>query len=425
MTDYQDMQPANNARQLIFIGLSVIIIAALVFALWYWIIRTPMAPAFTGLKSSDASVIIGELKRQKTPYELADDGTTILVPKDQVDASRIGILGGDLPLKGTVGFELFNKTDMGLTDFAQKINYQRALQGELARTLMSLDNIETARVHLSLPDSEVFQEDKRPPKASVTLTPKMGRTVDGGTVAGVQRMVASAVPDLEAANVSVLDGGGQVLSQDVAPSLPKIEDGIQMGAIQQFYAAKVREAIAPILSDPTMRITVWTPADARLTDASAETTGLDKNGSIGSKTVRNFPIRISIATPGVPDSSIRQRLIPFLSQSVGYDPLQGDSLSLLSLPISSDISVTTPGGSTPPVPNPPSMPQTPTGWGDQSALLTFNWLPVIFGMIGAFLLFLVIRWVIRRREMTDAKREIFADRLKMLLDQREEVNRGG
>jgi flagellar M-ring protein FliF len=412
MADPQGFGRNNSARQIILIGLTVVLISAVLFALWFFAIRTQMAPAFTGLKSADASVIIEELKRQKTPYEIADDGATIKVPKEQVDASRIGILGGDLPLKGTVGFELFNKTDMGLTDFAQKINYQRALQGELARTLMSLDSIETARVHLSLPDAEIFQDDKRPPKASVTLTPKLGRRVDGPSVIGVQRMVASAVPDLEPANVAVLDSAGQLLSQDVGPSLPAIDDGLQMGAMQQFYAARIREAIAPVISNPAMRITVWTPAEATLPKV------IDGQGDAKSEPERSFPIRVSIAIPGTPDVQLRQKLIPYLGQSVGYDPLRGDSLSVLSLPVAADVVVTTPSPSAIGVSQ-----DAPAGWGDQSAQLGFSWWPIAVG--SAFAILLLFLWPVfkRRMEMTAEKRDVFAGRLKLLLDQREVADR--
>jgi flagellar M-ring protein FliF len=410
MIDTQEFGKNSGARQVILIGLAVVLISVVLLTLWFFVIRTQMEPAFTGLKSTDASMIIEELKRQKTPYEIADNGATIKVPEGEVDAARIDILGSDLPLKGTVGFELFNKTDMGLTDFAQKINYQRALQGELARTLMSLDIIETARVHLSLPEAEIFQDEKRLPKASVTLTPKLGRRVDAPSILGVQRMVASAVADLEPDNVVVLDSTGQLLSQDVGLTLSSSDEGLQMGATQQFYAAKIRESIAPVISNAAMRITVWMPPEANLP--------LMKDDQTNSKLEqeRSFPIRISIAVPGVPDIQLKQKLIPYLTQSVGYDTLRGDSLSVLSLP-----NITTPAASV--VLNTQNRSSTGTsnasqiGWGDQSGLLNNTWWPIALG--GAVVILMLLLWPVlkRRQEMTFEKREAFSSRLKQLLDQ--------
>jgi flagellar M-ring protein FliF len=159
-----DDRAARNRRQLILIGAGAIALAVLIFLLWLLVLRTPMVPAFTNLKATDAALIVDELKRQNVPYKLENDGATVLVPQDQVDAARLGILGGDLPLKGTVGFELFSKSDMGLTEFAQKINYQRALQGELARTLMSMSTVESARVHITLPETGVFRKGTARPR---------------------------------------------------------------------------------------------------------------------------------------------------------------------------------------------------------------------------------------------------------------------
>ncbi len=133
---------ALSLRQQVFLALGTACVLCLVLGVvWFFGLRTTWAPLFTELRPADAATIVADLDRKKIAYRLADGGTEILVPADLVDSARLDVMTGDLPLKGTVGFELFNKSDVGLTDFAQKINYQRALQGELERTIM------TARRH--------------------------------------------------------------------------------------------------------------------------------------------------------------------------------------------------------------------------------------------------------------------------------------
>ena len=171
------------AQRQILLAVGVVVIAVFLLGSVYFVfLRKPDVILFSNLRPTDAATIVAELDKKKVPYRLADDGTTILVSADKVDATRLGILSQDLPLKGSVGFELFNKSDIGLTEFAQKINYQRALQGELSRTIMAIDAVDTARVHLSLPEDTIFRDDKRSPKASIALTLKPGRSLSTTSV---------------------------------------------------------------------------------------------------------------------------------------------------------------------------------------------------------------------------------------------------
>src|SRR5262245_28297346 len=135
-----------------FAAAAAAVLVAAVAAAW-WILRDDRQPLFTDLDPHDAAAIAAELERMKLPYGVADDGATVLVDKNAVHATRLKIMGKGVDLKGTVGFEIFNNTDFGMTEFAQKINYQRALQGELARTIGALAEVKSARVHLVLPES--------------------------------------------------------------------------------------------------------------------------------------------------------------------------------------------------------------------------------------------------------------------------------
>ncbi len=205
---WQEM--SEQARAGFVIG--VVVIFALTIGAAFWVGRTDYQPLFTDLGSQDAATIIGELERMKVPYKLGGDGTKIMVAEELVYETRLKLMGKGVPLQGGVGFEIFDTSDFGMTEFAQKINYQRALQGELARTIMAFDEIKYARVHLVMPETSIFKQNKAPTKASVTLLLKEGRQLRSEQVLGIQRLVAAAVSGLDTAMVTVLDQRGIALT---------------------------------------------------------------------------------------------------------------------------------------------------------------------------------------------------------------------
>lgn len=168
---------------------------------------------YANLSGSDASAVLERLKEQKIPYRLEDGGKAIHVPVDKVYELRLEMAGAGLPQGGGVGFEIFDKQSFGMTDFAQKVNYRRALQGELARTIASLAPVESARVHLALPEKRVFKEQQQPATASVILKLVPGRELNEGQVQGVVNLVVGSVEGLESGRVSVIDSSGRVLSK--------------------------------------------------------------------------------------------------------------------------------------------------------------------------------------------------------------------
>jgi flagellar M-ring protein FliF len=199
------------ARALLVGGL-VLFLGAVVFFAW-WAFRVEYQVLFTDLKPQDAQAMTAELDRQKMAYRLGENGSTILVDKNQVHATRIKLMGKEIPLQGVVGFELFNNTDFGMTEFAQKINYQRALQGELTRTILSLAEVSDVRVHLALPEQGLFKQASSKPKAAITLTLKQGQNLRPEQVFGIQHLVASATPGMTSADVAVVNHQGIALSR--------------------------------------------------------------------------------------------------------------------------------------------------------------------------------------------------------------------
>ena len=168
---------------------------------------------FSGLSPQDAAVMTAELDRMKVPYRLADEGATILTEADVVHKTRLKLMGKELPLHGGVGFELFNAGDFGMTEFAQKVNYQRALQGELTRTILSIADVKSARIHVALAEDGLFKRADNKPKASVTIALKNGRTLTSEQTAGIQRLVAASVPGLVSQDVTIVNEQGIALTR--------------------------------------------------------------------------------------------------------------------------------------------------------------------------------------------------------------------
>ncbi len=175
--------------------------------------RPKLEVLFSGLESADAGAIVSKLQERSIPYELTNGGTVIKVPAKNVHEMRLAMATEGLPQGGTVGFEIFDKSNFGLTSFTQRVSYQRALQGELSRTIGQLDLIEQARVHLSIPEKKLFEKDDAHTSASVVLKLRSGSEVGSEQVAGIVHLVASAVEGLDAKNVSVVDTAGNVLSE--------------------------------------------------------------------------------------------------------------------------------------------------------------------------------------------------------------------
>ncbi len=169
---------------------------------------------YTDLSSIDSGAVATKLEESQIPYEISSDGSRILVPGDEVGRARMLLASEGLPNGGSVGYELFDKqSGFGTTNFVQNINQVRALEGELARTISSLDNIRSARVHIVLPQRQKFSRETRAPSASVVLGVNSGSVVDRQQIVSVQSLISSAVPSLKSRNVSVVDSNGNLLAK--------------------------------------------------------------------------------------------------------------------------------------------------------------------------------------------------------------------
>jgi len=183
-----------------------------ILAMSFWIKTPDLQLLYANLSEQDASAIVDNLKSQKIPYELSNQGKTIRVPANQVHEVRLKMASEGLPEGSEVGLEIFDKTSLGMTDFIQKLNFQRALQGELSRTIKTLDAVSHARIHLVIPKQTLFIREKPKGKASVTIKTKAGKTLNEKQVQGIIHLVSSSVEGITADNVAVVDMKGNLLS---------------------------------------------------------------------------------------------------------------------------------------------------------------------------------------------------------------------
>jgi flagellar M-ring protein FliF len=174
--------------------------------------QTPnLSPLYSGLSLEDSSAIVTELQTLNIPYELRGDGDTILIPRDQITSTRMTLAGSGLPQRGQVGYEIFDEqSTLGATSFVQNINNVRALEGELARTITSLTRIKSARVHLVLPERELFRRERTDPSASIVLSVR--GELSSGEIRAIQHLVASAIEGLTPTRVSIVDDQGNLLA---------------------------------------------------------------------------------------------------------------------------------------------------------------------------------------------------------------------
>ncbi len=201
----------SRSQQILLVTVAVLL-PIVVFVGSQWLGEGQYVPLFASLSTEDAGTLIAHLKATKTPYQVGGAGDQILVPADRVNEVRLRVATQGLPLGGGVGFEMFDKPSLGISDFAQRLNHQRALQGELARTIGQLRGVTRARVHLVLPQPSLFTDRERPASASVFLKLAGGTTLNGEQVRGIVHLVASSVEGLNADHVTVVDTGGRVLS---------------------------------------------------------------------------------------------------------------------------------------------------------------------------------------------------------------------
>jgi flagellar M-ring protein FliF len=221
-------------------------IAVLAIAAVIWSMQADYRILFSNLSDTDAAAIVTELKHSKTAYRLSDGGATIRVPADRVYETRLALMSSGAPLSGGVGFEIFDKQGLGATEQSQRVSYQRALQGELSRTISALEHVRQAHVLLAMPESSLFRRDRQEARAAVSLIMQPGPSLEREQIAGIQRLVAASVTGLDPARVVVTDQRGVTLSGPDSLTGPGGVGGNRLAMkreIEEYFTRKVADLL--------------------------------------------------------------------------------------------------------------------------------------------------------------------------------------
>jgi len=247
-----------SLSQRVIIGVTATFCIAVFFALIMWLNTPDMQVLYANLGTEDAGRVVKSLEDQNVPFQLGEGGTAILVPADQVYTLRMKIAGeGTIQGQG-LGFEVFNEVKLGQTEFVQKINYQRALQGEISRTLMAFPAVENARVHLVIPARSLFIEEQQKPSASVVLKLSGASRMDQRDVMSIVNLLTMSVEGLDKSRISIADTSGKVLFQ------PNEEDGLSLSATQvdmtnaaqARFERRIEELLMPMVGAGKVKATV-------------------------------------------------------------------------------------------------------------------------------------------------------------------------
>lgn len=184
----------------------------LFFFIIKWAGKPEFSPLYNDLDANDAGDVIARLKERKIDYKISSNGASIMIPQDKIHEMRMDLASMGLPQGGGIGFEIFDNTKLGMTEFVQNVNYQRALQGELARTINCFDEVISSRVHIVMPSKSLFIEDEQPATASVVLKLHHGRWLSGNQIQGIIHLVSSSISGLQPENVTVIDNSGRMLA---------------------------------------------------------------------------------------------------------------------------------------------------------------------------------------------------------------------
>ena len=256
------------------LGGGIALVVAIMAALWMWSQAPEYRVLFSNYSDRDGGAITASLDQMGVKYKFSEGGTAIMVPSEQIHDLRLKLAAQGLPKGGNVGFELLENQKLGTSQFVEQVNYQRSLEGELARSIESLGSVGTARVHLAMPKPSVFVREQQKPTASVLLNLQPGRALDPGQVSAIVHLVASSVPELTIGNVTVVDQNGSLLS-DTGNKAPgnKGLDATQLKYVDQVQAniiKQVESIIAPLVGKENVRSEATAEIDFAQVDTAAE-----------------------------------------------------------------------------------------------------------------------------------------------------------
>ena len=272
LSRFKDLSRLSSGQLLgLMLGLSAAI--ALLVGAWMWSQTPDYRVLYSNLSDRDGGDIINSLQQMNVPYKMAEGGGAILVPSGQVYEVRLRLASQGLPKGSVVGFELMENQKLGTSQFLEQVNYQRALEGELTRSIQSLSAVQGARVHLAIPRPSVFTREQQKPSASVLVSLHPGRLLDKAQVSGIVHLVSSSVPDLPIKNVTILDQNGNLLSAAAEGRENAGLDPSQLEylrQVEQSFIKRIENIISPITGSDNVRAQVAAELDFSQTEQTAE-----------------------------------------------------------------------------------------------------------------------------------------------------------
>ena len=263
-----------SGQQKIVLMVAIAGVIALLVASSTWLKQADYRILFSNISERDGGSIIAALEQMNVPYRFSESGSAILVPGGKVHEVRLRLASQGLPKGGAVGFELMENQKFGISQFAEQVNYQRGLEGELARTIQSIAAVQGARVHLAIPKPTVFVREEMKPSASVMLSLYPGRTLEASQIAGIQNLVAASVPSLAASSVTLIDQSGAMLSQLKSKLTEAGLDATQIKYVQELEAnaiKRVEDILMPLLGKGNAHVQIAADVDFSQSEQTAET----------------------------------------------------------------------------------------------------------------------------------------------------------
>jgi flagellar M-ring protein FliF len=463
---WTDYWGAISRRQQLGMIFGAALIGLVTAGLGFWLLHDPYVPLARGLDSQHVNGLAQELERGKLSYRIASGGDGIDVPQSQLGKASAAAAGGPNALPPSVGLELFKETDFSSTDFAQRINYQRALQGELTRTIQGMAGVRTARVHIILAEGGLFKRDATKAGAAVSLTMLPDKRLGNAQVRGIQRLVAASVPDIRVDDVVVLDEGGGSIARstsDFEGEVPAAQFDVKR-QVDQYLESKVLrllESIVPqgsvsssvdtVLDLKQRRVTTDEPLGAKASkDAemaagvlvkerqsqrghvAGSATASDASGVIDNveweheykvgnriEQVSSMPgsiVRVTVAVVlrDAPESITSAAVEQLVAHAIGMDRARGDSVDVLvvrpslspksAYPLERDLPAAVSAPAAASALNSTQISVDQVAW----------WVGVIAPLLAGILAWLVLRWRKRRRpELAAARDDIEASLSKV------------
>jgi flagellar M-ring protein FliF len=434
LSPLQDFWSRLSVAQRITLVITAVGSIVAIVSIVAWANRTEYSVLFSDLDQRDAAAIVEQLRTDGVPYRLQNGGRTIQVPVEKVYEMRLQFAALGLPQSGVIGYELFDGNNIGVTDFVQKLNYKRALEGELARTIRGLDEIEGARIHIVIPEPSVFAREEKTPTASVALRLKQGVRLSQRQVSGIAHLVAASVEGLESRNVTIVDEQGNILSdnrpEDEQFTLTATQLELQE-KVESYLTAKVQSLLDGVVgrNNSAVRVTAeldfdrvertmesYDP-DSQVIRSEEVSTQLSSDQSEGENrtenTITNYEInrtvervvqtggnvkRLSVAvtvngryetTEGADGEVVRKyvprsaeemdRLADLVRSAVGFQPERGDVVEVINLPFDLE-----------------AAPQEKPPLGLDNEEVIGLWVQRVFVALAALTILLVVRSMLRR-----------------------------